>query len=391
MSKLMLEHEETCVLNEQDAFELAENIVTNDIWCCVSASDILSMPIPNVPIYVDSVRKNSNIADEVSDDSIIECMTSGLQLGISCPVDGEMKVYPIGDTGFSSVLSRAGFQQATALSGTTEKRNFQPIGAEEKATIVNYGLETQKEAEIKLLIRDEKIRFAGSSDYAIIPIDSLFKEFKKGLNETFTEVKFISSSYSHEFISIIYEMVDKDIIEEFKSVLERNKLYCDDLRIAVRLTTSDTGLSAVSLYPSLISDSVARIIGSPLCLEHKAGHNIEDFKANLNLIYSMFNDAEKKLEEMEGKRLDNPKGCFLRIAKSVGFPKKLSIKKAEDFLEKFPKPTQLDIYWEIYELYDDFDAASGGLTQNQILNLEEGISRTIFNGIENYDFPFEWL
>lgn len=389
--KLLEEYGERCILNETDAFELSENLVKNDIWCCVAAPYVLAKPIENVPIYLNSIRKEASIPKEVSDESVLECMQEGIQLGLACPVNGEMKVYPVGETGFASLLARAGFQQATALSGTSEKKNFKPLDAKDKANIVNWGFDTQKQSELKILLRDEKLRYCGSSDYSIIPVDELFREFKIGLLETFTDVGFYSSSFSHQFISITYQMEDKDLIKKFKSVLERNGLFCEDLKISVRLTTSDTGCSAVSLYPSLISDSVVRLIGSPLSVEHKGGHSIEDFKANLKLIYSMFNDCEKRLEEMEDKRLNNPKGCFLRVAKSIGFPKKLSMKKADDFLLKFSKPSQLDLFWEVYETYDDYDAEVGGLSQSQILNLEEGIARTIFSNIENYDYPFEWL
>ena len=385
--KNLLENEEMTLLNEQDALELVDSVCTTDIWRCIPADELKSVEIPNMPIFVDQIRKDYNISKNVSDESILEVMTSGMQLGLEVP-DG---IFPIGDTGFASVLARAGFQQSSALSGLQEKRNFIPLAPNERSVIVNLGLKTQKESELKILIRDEKVRYVGSSDYSIIAANELFRELKKGLISRFSEVNFVSASASHEYFSIVYEMTDKELIKNFKSVLERNGLFCEDLRIALRLVTSDVGISAVSLVPALIADSVRRVIGAPLCVTHKDGHNIDNFNEKLSLVYAMFNDCEKALEEMEEKKLINPKGCFLRIAKSIGFPKKLSLMKMEDFLEKFRNPTQLDLYWQIYDLYDDFDAESGGLTQTQILDLEEGISRCIFGGIDNYDFPYDWV
>lgn len=114
------------------------------------------------------VRDRANIPEFVTDVSIAENMESGMQMGLAFELEGKKSCIPLGDTGFISALQRAGYQSATCLSTTDSKREFVPMQAENRAMVVNFGLETQKNKEMQILVRDEKIRYVGSNEYQIL-------------------------------------------------------------------------------------------------------------------------------------------------------------------------------------------------------------------------------
>lgn len=391
--KNLAENEELCFLEEERAEETFEKITSEDRWISVLASQVNAIAVENVPIFVEQVRNESKIAEDVSDESVIQTMTSGIQLGLNFPYGDGVTCYPVAETGFISCLQRAGFQQSTSLSGREEKREFIPLLATERALILNLGLKTQCDKLMKILVRDEKIRYVGSSEYSELPFNELLRVFKEGLTRTFSDVKFITASADHEYFSARYEMSDSILEENFRKILESARIKVKDFKLSCRLTSSDVGLSSACIYPYISSRELGEmVLGKPISLEHKGGHTIEIFKNTcVSKIFSLFRIAEETFEKMATKKIVYPGGAFKRIAKGIGLPKKSSIIASERFVAMFANPTWLDLYWAIYEAYTDYEASNGGFTQAQKLNYEEQISRILFSvNTEYYDAPFEW-
>lgn len=392
MSKRLYENNDVTITDEMEAIKFFNDLCYDDVWHRCRTKELEAVPIENHPLFFDEMRKKLGIPFEVSTDSMTECAES-YSLGVKVPFDTGYECYPIGDTAFTLLLERAGFQKATALSCLKEKGTQSVMPCTHTAQIINMGFEVFKNKAL-VLVRDEKVRAVLSgdeSDYCILPFDKLLSIFIDSLMGQFADVNFVEATACHEYFSVLYSMKDKLVEESIAKVFASVGHTFNNIKIEARLTSSDVGLSGAKIYPFIKTDGKLRIIGNPLSVTHKNGKTLKDFKENCGKIFSMFKDIERQLELMKAKKLKCPSGAFLRVAKEIGLPKKLAHEQASNFEALFAKPTQLDLYWALYETLDTYKVSrKNDLSFSQMLTYEEGICRTLFGDIDKYDMPFTW-
>lgn len=385
--KILSENYDLCFVDEAKAKETFTKLNEADKWVDVTAKKVSAIPIENLPIFIHKIREEACIPEEVTDESVVECMDS-VNLGIKFPLDGIESCYPVAMTGYMSLLQRAGYQSSTALAGTEFKKEFSPMEPEKKALVLNYGFETQGNKTIRALVRDEKIRYLASDEYSKLPFSLLLSALREGLEKNFKDVEFESATVNHEYMNAMYTVKDDFLDEEMKDILARagiRKAYS----LGVRLTSSDVGLSGANLYPFIVGDSKRFAIGKPVSLEHKGGHNVEDFLENVNKIFAIIRESEHALEDMSLERIKNPAGAFRRVCKAVGLPKKVCMDASFRFEKMYANPTFLDVYFAVYEVFDEY-VSSASVSQSYTLTLEEGIARLLYSKRSEYDSPFEW-
>lgn len=388
--KNLNEVEEIVVSNELDAIDLIEAVEANDIWQRCYTNELKVFPLENLPLFMDTIRSDNGIGPEVSDNSMEECMKS-LSLGLKVPFSSGLKAYPLGDTAFGTLMQRAGFQSASVLNAFKAKVSQTIMTPENKAGVLNLGLECFANKSL-VLIRDEKIRAVlsgDSTDYSILPFGELNQTLKDELRKKYRTVLFQQGIFSHEMFVMKYRICEASLETEIRDVLSNTGILFNNMEVMIRLSSSDVGNSCASIHPFVTMDGRERLIGKPLSLTHKNNHCINDFKNKCQGVFAIFSEAATKLEEMSRKRIAHPKGLFLRIAKQVGLPKKLSCEEAENFVAMFPNPMQIDAYWKIYETFDTY-AANSKMSQLSLFDIEEGIVRTMFTNMEVHDIPFEW-
>lgn len=386
--KFLNETQDTRINDEQEAtaFFICQNEA--DRWQLCFTEELQAMPLDNIPILMDSVRNLNRIPDEVSDSSILETMETS-KISLLVPEENGYKGYPVGDTAWLTIFQRAGYQQATVLTSQKDKASQKQMSPFSKAQVLNMGFNCFKNSSL-LLIRDEKIRAALSDDYSPLPFSMLMSELKVGLAKSFSNVTFVEASANHYFSTVIFKLSDVEIERAIRDLFMKNDINVKSISIACQLTSSDVGASGANLYPFVCINGLNRAIGKPISLAHKGGHTIEDFKKNVDLMYSCFKDATTALEKLSTLKLKHPKGAFIRIAKNLSLQKKKTLETAESFEKMYDSPSGLDLYWKIYELFDDINAEANGLPLNVSINFEEGLARIISNGIDNFDLPFEW-
>lgn len=388
----LYEDREVLLKDAQEAIKFFEEISISDVWQPSYTKELRAIPLENLPIVISQIRAREGISIEVSDEALMECMQD-FGLGLKVPFANGYLCYPIGDTAYSTLLQRAGFQSASVLSCQKDRVSQKTMSPENKAKILNMGFECFQNKAL-VLIRDEKVRAVLSgdeADYSILPFDELVDEFWNGLSSQFQSVSFIRATAGHDVFTYFVEMQDSGIEKQLANILNKCDRYTNDLKIACMLSSSDVGISGANLYPYIYVDGVYRMFAQPICLTHKHRHSIKDFGDNVQKVFSLFKDMETKLDEMSQKKLSHPKGCLLRICKQVGLPKKLSCEMAEEFENLFVNPTQLDLHWELYEVLDRHENDSQKtLSQSYKLNIEENIARIVFSNMDNYDMPFEW-
>ena len=266
--KILDENYDLSFRSETEAKETFERIDENDRWIDLTTEDVTAIPIDNIPIYLGKIREDAKIPETITDDSIIECMSSGISLGVRFPMDGEYTCIPVGITGYLSLIQRAGYQNANALYLTEPKKEFNPMAPDKKSIVINYGFETQGAKPVKALIRDEKVRYLASGEYQRLPFSLLMSAFKEGLEKEFEEVCFVDSSASHEYMHVLYKIKDAFLEATMKEILAKAMIF-KPFSFGCRLTSSDVGLSGANIYPFLLINGKCVPLGKPLCLEHQ--------------------------------------------------------------------------------------------------------------------------
>lgn len=386
--KNLNEVDERCFLSEKEALDFYANVCNTDIWKRCYTNELEAMPIDNAPILMEQIITTLGIAPDVSTTSIQECMES-YNLGLNVPFDNGLVCYPIGDTAFSTLIQRAGYQNSPVLTGLNEKNSQKVMAPCDKASVLNTGFKCFKNRAL-VLIRDEKVRAVLSgdeTDYSILRYNELVTVFKDELAKQFKGVSFEEAYASHSSFTTVYSFHDEQVYNAVEHIFAKK---LNKIRTAVRMTSSDVGLSGANLYPYIIADGRTFLIGQPLSLTHKDRHSVDDFRDNAAKVMSMFKDAEEKLEKMETAKVRNVAGCFLRAAKQVGLPKGICCEYAPTLENLYgTRCYQIDIYWALYDMLEKYLSGSDA-TNARKLALEEGISRVVFSNMADYDLPFQW-
>lgn len=393
--KNLNENAEKILLEEQPALDLFNQIVRDDKWIRCYTNEIKAVPIENIPILIADFREKNRVGDEVTDESIQECMVA-LNLGVNVPTESGYRAYPIGDTALGSMVRRAGYNDAPVLMQLQPKESRRRMAAEDKAKILNLGYEVHKNKSL-ILIRDEKVRAVLSGDeqdYQVMPVNALVQTMRDQLGSIFPSVTFSIAFASHEFFGVTYQLDGPELrnsIHSFAGILSRAGLDPNALHGAARLLTSDVGLSGANLYPYLEGAGRAIMLGAPLTLSHKGANSLNDFRANVSKLLAMFKDAEAKICSMDNIPVKNIGGMLRRLAKAAGLPKKLSCEAAEQLEEqRAGNCYQTDVFFTLYDILEDYDADNGGLPVSRRIPLEEGISRVAFGNMSEADLPFQW-
>lgn len=389
--KRLNEKQEQIFLEEEKALKLFEEVCRTDVWKNCYTSEIQAIPIDDAPILMQEIRRKWNIAAEVSDDSMTENMED-LRIGLSIPFDTCKQSYPLGDTAYASLIQRAGFGSSPVLLNLTDKTSQKSMSPLARATVLNEGIKLFNNKAL-VLIRDEKVRAVLSgdeSDYSVIPFDQVVSVLKTYLIGQFQAVKFESAFASHMHFGATYVIKDKNLIGNVETIFSNAGVNVGTMKAAIRLISSDVGMSGVNLYPYVHGSGRTFMIGTPISLTHKNRNGLGEFANNCTKIMATFKESESKLQDMETKPVKNVSGMFLRIAKQAGLPKKMCCEKAEALEIMYgSNAKQIDLFSALYEVLEDYDAEKM-LSNDRRLTLEEGISRIVFSRMEDFDLPFQW-
>lgn len=293
-------------------------------------------------------------------------------------------MYPVRSCAIKTILDRA------RISGNALNKVDIPI----LARILNYCL---KVANGDALLRFSEgklsaIHAGDDCDYKVLEIPELFKRTVDYLNNHFSGVTYAGGYYEHSMVTAIWELSNNDeLIEVYQSALEAHGLHYEEIKPALRLSTSDVGIGGANLYPMLFVGKRSNIIslGSPLKLEHKNGANMEAFERQLSFIYAQFGKSLKSLRALITIEIDYPMNCMAGIMKRIGLTKKPSMEAIELFKAQhgLAPCTAHEIYYGICEVL--FILQCSGATGGKIAQTEENIARALSLRFSDYDIPGE--
>lgn len=295
-------------------------------------------------------------------------------------------VLPIRSCAIKTLLERA------KISGPALNRLEKPV----LARILNHCLRIAS-GEALLRISDGKlsaVHGGDSSDYAILEMTELFGRTVRYLNANFSGCSFAGGFYDHSTATAIWEIADKSLVESYQDALEQHEVSYGELKPAIRLSTSDVGISGANLYPTLYTGGREATIalGSPLKLEHRGEKTMKDFERLLDMLYSQYQFAIGNLARLLDTEIRHPVNCMLGVCKRIGVGKKLAYEAAEQFkAQNGDTPcTAHDIYYGMSEIV--FMVTCGGAGGTKIVQAEETVARALSVRWQDYDIPgdFKW-
>ncbi len=287
--------------------------------------------------------------------------------------------YLVRDCAVKSILARA------KINGNALTK----VDTSTLAKILNYCMNV---ATGKALFRfsEEKIsavHSANESDYSILNLPELFAKTNDFLQFTYNNCNFVDAAFSHSLTSALWSVDDNSLKEIYYDLFNTHKVEHSEILPAVRLTTSDIGISSATLFPILLvgDRQVPTVIGDLIKLEHKNGATIDDFEFNLSLLYSTFEAAISNIADLLNIKIKNPVNCMIGVIKKIGLPKKYSLEAVESFKELYGDSgvTAYDIYLGISEVIFIMQCAKCSPTQ--IINTEEMIARALSIRWKEYD------
>lgn len=328
----------------------------------------------------DTARTEAIVDDyrEMGKEEVIEDTLEGTRLvlrkGREC--------IPVRSCAIKTILERARIS-GNALS-KVDRRVF--------AKILNHCLKVA-DGQALLKVSDDKVSAVHGgdrSDYSILEMYELFTKTSNYLNENFDDVNYAGGFYEHSMSTAVWSLDGNDeLVKSYKGLLALHSVKCRELKASVRLTTSDVGISGANLYPSLIVDGKNIPLGSPLKLEHKNGATMKDFESKLSMLYSQYDLAIGKLENLIALTVKNPSNTMIGVMSKIGIPKKYGIPALEKFnaIHGSGFCTAHDIYYGIAEVI--FFMQCAGESGVKVTQMEETVSRALNVKWQEFDIPGE--
>lgn len=292
------------------------------------------------------------------------------------------KAYPVRDCAIKTILSRA------RVGGY----GLRDLETEVYAKVVNYCLKVAK-GDALIKIADGKISAVhggDESDYSILDMREIFATTSEYLQVHFRGSEYMegSGTYDHSIVSAMWKLGgSQELLDTYRQALRDNGIQDHVEAPALRLTTSDVAASGANLYPMLLCESSNRTIslGSPIKLTHDKGASLIDFRNNLKLICTRYQDAVTNLARLIDIRIRNPLNCLRLIMKQCKIPKKLINQVVELYeAQNGSDPsTAHDLYYAMNEA--SFFGACEGMQGCSIIKLEEDITKALVMDWKEFD------
>ena len=274
---------------------------------------------------------------------------------------------------------------------------FESGRTEDAVSLINMALrikekirrETETESSLptaKIYLRAGRVIGSHSDRYAAMSQREIFREVFERIREDFPSAKFESATYTHDLTEVVVSLGDytSEIMETYR--LNYEKFYgtagLETMKPVIRVCTSDTGLSSVSVLP-VLSASHNHLLGERLQSRHYGKNSLEDVKRNLKLAFAKARDTLEELSGLMAIELEDPIAAMVR-AMEYGGKKGLygkAVGACESTLATFSllyegcPATAFDVYSALCEM--EYCDAMSKLSKVTAIQVVEGIYRTI--------------
>lgn len=232
--------------------------------------------------------------------------------------------------------------------------------------VLNKCLDTRGNILVKQLTMDGQINAIHSADYAIVSqtrIYNMFLEHFQGAE------RFHSAVWCYEYTSADFEIINQQLQQGYSSLLNKHNLPCNNVKVLVKILTSDVATSGINIYTALKTDNLyIPLTSSPICIKHigDPADRIEDYKKALSEILSICNTQKEELEKLESIKIYNPINCLKGCLKVAKIPNKAadSVIEMFDAVNGEEECSALDVYCGISYVFEV-------LTANEVRECEQ--------------------
>lgn len=292
------------------------------------------------------------------------------------------QTYPVRNCAIQTILSRA------RVNGY----GLRDLKTETYARVVNDCLKVAK-GDALIKIADGKVSAVHGGDehdYSILDMREIFATASEYLQVHFKGSEYMEGSgiYDHSLVSATWILGgSQELLDTYRNALKINGIEDRIEAPALRLTTSDVAASGANLYPMLICESASHTLslGSPIKLAHDKGATLTDFRNNLNLICTRYQDAVANLTRLMEIEIRNPLNCLRLMMRKIGIKKKYINQVVELYEAQngTGSCTAHDLYYAMNEA--SFFGAGDGLPGHSIIKLEEDITRALVMDWKEFD------
>ena len=234
-------------------------------------------------------------------------------------------------------------------------------------------------------------------DYAVLEIPDLFEHTVRYLNANYPGHTFLGGDYDHATVTAVWALTGQTaLVDTYTRALAAHDLLRPgetEIRPAIRLTTSNTGVSGANLYPLLLNgvEYVGIPLGNPIREEHKAGADLEKFDNNLERLFAQYDECLQALSRLLDVELLHPANALLGAMKELGIPKRLAMEAVEQYRATHDETmgdTAHSLYCAMAEtvFYLQRDGASG----SRVAAMEEIVARGLYLRWTQFDIAGEW-
>lgn len=372
-----------------------------DRWKTVYTNELETYPLKsklemiNLPFHFTSKKGEeiTQFAEDVTEDDIVTSIDS-TKISVLLPLDDRFQLYPVRYTAFSHIQERSGIT-GSSISSLKERRRAKEIAPEIRCQCINEGLSLYQDKTLCLL-RDGKVSALLSgdeADYAIMPVIRLLKILEAELSASYSNYSFVSARTSHEITEVLYDINDKTLEKNIINVLSSNGELINDVKVQLRLTTSDVGKCAARLTPMFYSEGKLLTFGKALSVEHKGGSKaMSCFTDTAHMCMAKFRESLEILQHMMNVKITYPADCLKAVyeaLKLTGYAQYLKIATERITQEHTAGCSAYDIYWYLNEILcmQEEDMKKKGTPVNlfQSIKSQETVAAVLFMDLKQFD------
>lgn len=337
-------------------------------WIRIPAKSIRVLAMTEVPGYPENPA-----FDEIAEDTR---KFTGLLLKSS------KEIYPVGKTAIGTLKDRARIK-GTALS-EVKKSVF--------AKILNECLKVAK-GDALLRISEGKVRGVLSgdeTDYAIISMPELFMIASAYIGAE-QSARFCYGYADHNMAQVSWQLKSSELAEAYGKLMEEHgKKPFGEIKIFIRVTSSDVGASGANIFYSMKDGDNTIILGEALKLRHQYKRGLEEFTCNMESLFQYYKQKLKSIGRLCDIQIRYPVNTLGEVMKKQSFGKKLIAETVERFKATFGEEpcSAYEVYCGLCESL--FFAKKNESSAASMVKLEEKIARCISVRWHDYDIPGEF-
>lgn len=305
------------------------------------------------------------------------------------PVDGKISVIPMTDYAYLGTCQRTGDDCATMMR-EIEGTNKKVLPSTEKAARLTRDALLYGDV-CKMLLRDGYIQTNRSREFAPFDDYDFVDRLEMQLKNDHPDVEMSKAEASREHLLVEFMLNDIEMEETFRLALNDCGADFQSIRVGVRLSTSDIGMSALRVVFFYVADGVQTVMDGGITMEHKGDADVNKFASQIVDLGTILKDCEERIEQLGNIDINDVAGCVSRIREKATFLPKVAADAVEDELKlRFPAGgTAIDVYLALNEIVQRH-ATQQKLSPTRIINLSEQVAKLMKLPFEKIDAGEDW-